>query len=155
MAVATLVTLCTAPVIVALLSTVLLGERPTRRLVLAAGLAMVGTILLVSPVDSATLDGSTGIGLLLALGSALGYAHGRHRQPTDRPPVPPADAADGRVRGRRARRCCRPLLLEGPHLSYPCGGWRLLLYLGIVPTALGYVLFTIGCGRRWRRWPAW
>ena len=39
---ATLVTLCAAPVIVALISTVFLGERPTRRLLFSAVLAMAG-----------------------------------------------------------------------------------------------------------------
>lgn len=29
-------------------------------------------------------------------------------------------------------------------IAYPAGGWLLLLYLGCVPTALGYGLFQVG-----------
>jgi DME family drug/metabolite transporter len=141
--VAALVTLCTAPVIVALLSTVLLGERPTGRVVLAAGLAIGGTVLLVSPANSATLDGSAGIGLLLALGSALGYATiaiVSRRIARQYHPLTPLTI--GFAVGTLA--LLPAVLLEGPHLSYPIVGWGLLLYLGTVPTALAYVLFTIG-----------
>src|SRR4051794_1068838 len=62
-AVATLVTLCTAPVLVALLSIVLLGERPTRRLALAAGGAIVGAVLLVSPARRPPPHGSARLGI--------------------------------------------------------------------------------------------
>ena len=36
------------------------------------------------------------------------------------------------------------LLLEGAQITYPMVSWGLLLYLGVVPTALAYFLFTIG-----------
>ena len=36
------------------------------------------------------------------------------------------------------------LLLDDPHFTYPAVGWLLLLYLGVGPTAVGYVLFTRG-----------
>ena len=35
-------------------------------------------------------------------------------------------------------------LATGFVISYPAGGWALLLYLGLVPTALAYVLFLSG-----------
>jgi DME family drug/metabolite transporter len=142
-AIATLVTLCTAPVLVALLSMVLLRERPTRRLALAAGLAMLGTILLVSPADSASLDGETGVGLLLALGSALGYALvaivSRRVAQQYHPLVP---VTVGFAVGSLA--LLPILLLTGPRLDFPATGWLLLFYLGVVPSAVGYILFTIG-----------
>jgi DME family drug/metabolite transporter len=142
-AIATLVTLCTAPVIVAVLSVALLGERPTRRLVMAAGLAIGGTTLLVSPADSAALDGSAALGLLLALGSATGYAlltivsrriAGRYH------PLTPLTV--GFAIGALA--LLPALLAEGAQVTYPVVSWGLLLYLGVVPTALAYLLFTIG-----------
>lgn len=34
--------------------------------------------------------------------------------------------------------------MAGLHLSYPPAGWLLLLYLGVVPTALAYALFLLG-----------
>jgi drug/metabolite transporter, DME family len=142
-AVATLVTLCSAPVLVALLSTVLLGERPTRRLGLAAGLAILGTLLLVSPAAGTTVDGLTTVGLLLALGSAFGYALvtivSRRIAGAYHPLLPvTVAAAVGTVA------LLPVLLLDGPHLAYPVVGWLLLLYLGVGPTAVGYVLFTRG-----------
>jgi DME family drug/metabolite transporter len=142
-AVATLVTLCSAPVLVAVLSTALLGERPTRRLGLAAGLAVVGTIALVSPGEDATVDGSMTVGLLLALGSACGYALvtiiSRRVAGAYQPLLPVTVAA---TVGSLA---LLPILVwDGPRLEYPAAGWLLLLYLGVGPTAVGYVLFTRG-----------
>jgi DME family drug/metabolite transporter len=142
-AVATLVTLCSAPVLVAVLSTALLGERPTRRLGLAAGLAVVGTIALVSPGEGTTVDGSTTVGLLLALGSACGYALvtiiSRRVAGAYQPLLPVTVAA---TVGSLA---LLPILVwDGPRLEYPAAGWLLLLYLGVGPTAVGYVLFTRG-----------
>jgi DME family drug/metabolite transporter len=142
-AVATLVTLCTAPVIVAAISVGLLGERLTRQLVVAAGLAIAGTVTLVSPSDGASLDVRTGVGILLALGSALGYALltiVSRRLARRYHPLTPLTIgfAVGSVALLPA------LLLEGAPVFYPVVSWGLLLYLGAVPTALAYVLFTIG-----------
>jgi DME family drug/metabolite transporter len=142
-AIATLVTLCTAPVLVAILSAVLLRERPSQRLGLAALLAMLGTVLLVSPAEGTGLDGSSGAGILLALGSALGYATvaivSRRIASQHHPLVPVT------VGFAVSSAALLPfLLLDGPQIGYPISGWLLLLYLGVVPTAIGYVLFTIG-----------
>ena len=142
-AIATLVTLCTAPVIVAVLSVALLGERPTRHLVTAAGLAIGGTVLLISPADTATLDGEAGLGLLLALGSATGYASLTilsRRIARQHHPLTPLTI--GFAIGALA--LLPALLLEGAPVTYPVVSWGLLLYLGVVPTALAYLLFTIG-----------
>lgn len=142
-AIATLVTLCTAPVIVAIVSVSLLGERPTRRLVTAASLAIGGTVLLISPADTASLDGSTGLGLLLALGSATGYALltiVSRRIARQYHPLTPLTI--GFTVGALA--LLPVLLLEGAQVTYPLVSWSLLLYLGVVPTALAYLLFTIG-----------
>ena len=142
-AVATLVTLCTAPVIVAVIAVGLLGERLTRRLVVAAGLAITGTILLISPAEGATLDGGTGVGILLALGSALGYALitiVSRRLARQYHPLTPLTV--GFSVGAVA--LLPALLVEGAAVSYPPITWGLVLYLGAVPTALAYFLFTIG-----------
>lgn len=142
-AVATLVTLCMAPVIVAVLSPLLFGERLTRRLALAAGLAIGGTILLVSPIDAGALGGSAGSGLLLALASAAGYALvaivSRRVAPGAHPLTP---VTVGFAAGALA--LLPWLLAEGAALAFPPLGWLLLGYLAVVPSALGYVLFTFG-----------
>jgi drug/metabolite transporter, DME family len=141
-AVATLVTLCTAPVIAALLSTVLTKERIGRPTLLALAGALAGTALLVSPADHGA-GGSTLAGVLFALGSAFGYA---------------AVTVCGRSLAGRAEPLqinaiaftTGALLLlalalpSGFVASYPALGWGLLLYLGLVPTALAFGLFLHG-----------
>jgi DME family drug/metabolite transporter len=142
-AVATLVTLCSAPVLVAVLSVVLVGERLTAWLLAALGAALVGTILLASTGSAAEAGADTLTGVLLALGSALGYALMA-------------------LLSRSVARACQPLvtvtvgfavgslivlpamLLDGPRLAFPPLGWAIVVYLGLVPTAFGYVLFTYG-----------
>jgi DME family drug/metabolite transporter len=130
-------------VIVAGLSPLLFGERLTRRLVLSAALAITGTVLLVSPIDLTALRGAAGTGLLLALGSALGYALvaivsrsvARHAHPLT--PVTVGFAVGALV-------LLPALLFDGPRLDFPPVGWLLLVYLAVVPSALAYVLFTVG-----------
>jgi len=142
-AVATLVTLCAAPVIVALISTTFLGERPTRRLALAAGLAIAGTVMLISPGEGAAQGDQTVLGLLLALGSATGYALvAIASRAIAREAHPLTSMTVGFGVGSLA--LLPALLLEGASFSFSPAAWTLLLYLGIVPSALAYVLFTIG-----------
>src|SRR5262245_24635802 len=73
-AIAVLVTLCTAPVMIALLSALLLRERLTGAVLLALGCALTGTAMLVwvGPATAGERQ-DTLAGVLLALGSALGY----------------------------------------------------------------------------------
>ena len=142
-AVATLVTLCAAPVIVALISTTFLGERPTRRLVFAAGLAIAGTVMLISPGEGAAQSDQTVLGLLLALGSATGYALvAITSRAIAREAHPLTSMTVGF--GVGSLLLLPALLLEGADFSFSPAAWALLLYLGIVPSALAYVLFTIG-----------
>lgn len=142
-AVATLVTLCAAPVIVALISTTFLGERPTRKLVLAASLAIVGTMLLISPAEDAVPGDDTMFGLVLALGSATGYALvAIASRAIARAAHPLTSMTVGFGVGSLA--LLPALLLEGVNFSFSPEAWVLLLYLGIVPSAVAYVLFTIG-----------
>lgn len=139
-AVATLVTLCTAPVLVALLSVIFLGEKPTGRTMAALLLALGGTALLVG-------GGPVGVrgagGVLLALGSAFGYAvvalatrtlAGRYH-PLQ--PIAISFAIGALV-------LLAAVIPQGLVVSYPPTGWLLLGYLGVVPTALAYVLFISG-----------
>ena len=142
-AVATLVTLCAAPVIVALISTLFLGERPTVRLLLAAGLAIAGTLLLIRPAEGAPLGDETVLGLLLALGSATGYALvAILSRSIARAAHPLTSMTVGFAVGAAA--LAPALLLEGVSFAFSPAAWALLIYLGVVPSALAYVLFTIG-----------
>jgi DME family drug/metabolite transporter len=145
-AVATLVTLCAAPVIVALISTTFLGEQPTRRLLFSAALAIGGTMLLItpgSPAEGAIHSDETALGLLLALGSATGYALVAIVSRTIAREAHPLTSMTVGF-GVGAVALLPALLLEGAHFSFSPEAWTLLLYLGMVPSALAYVLFTIG-----------
>jgi DME family drug/metabolite transporter len=142
-AVATLVTLCTAPVIVALLSVVVLRERPNRGVLLALACALAGTALLVDLQGGGRTTQDSLAGVALSLGSAFGYAvvallsralAGRYH------PLQPI--ALGFPVGALVL-----FVLAAPAglaAAYPPPGWALLLYLGLVPTALGYLLFFTG-----------
>jgi DME family drug/metabolite transporter len=143
-AIAVLITLCTAPVMVALFSALVLRERLSRAVVLALACALAGTVLLVwvgSDVGGA--GGQALAGILLALASALGYTiitlcsrtlAGRYH------PLQPITVGFG----AGALMLLPFALAAGLTLSYPPAGWALLAYLGLVPTALAYVLFLSG-----------
>jgi DME family drug/metabolite transporter len=129
---------------IALLSALLLRERLTGTVLLALGCALAGTAMLVWV--GPTAEGGrreTLAGVLLALGSAFGYTvltlcsralAGRYH------PLQPITI--GFLAG--ALLLLPFALATGFVISYPAGGWALLLYLGLVPTALAYVLFLSG-----------
>lgn len=138
-AAATLIALCVAPVWVALLATVLLRERMTRGVFLAGSCAIAGTILLVGVQPSSAMQ-SMGLGVLLALGSALGYAVvvlcGRSLAERYHPlQTLTIGFGSGAV-------ILLPFAVgTGLAISYSVLGWLALLYLGIIPTALAYLLY--------------
>jgi len=142
-AVAALITLCTAPAMVAALSAVLTKERLTAPLLVALGCALAGTALLIQVQPDGPTPEARLSGVGWALGSALGYAimvlvsrdlAGRYH------PVQPV--AIGLGFGALFL-----LVIAGASglvLSYPPAGWGLLVYLGFVPTALAFGLFLAG-----------
>lgn len=142
--VATLVTLCSAPVITAALTALIHRELPGRRVLGALALALLGTALLIEwqPADGSV--GATLTGAALALGSATGYAvvtilsQGltRRRHPLQITTV-------GFTCGTLA---LLAIALATGTLStaYPPAGWAILIYMGVIPTALAYVLFVAG-----------
>ncbi|MGE5602657.1 MAG: DMT family transporter [Nitrososphaerales archaeon] len=145
-AVATLVTICTAPVLVGLFGAALLRERLTRAMVVALALALLGTALLVGihPGDAGTQGDKAVQGVLLALGAALCFAvfilgsralaHRYH----------PLQSITIAVAIGGGLLLVVSALTTGVTLSYPAPVWALFLYLGLVPTALGYGLFYHG-----------
>lgn len=147
--VATLVTICSAPVLVAALSAALLGERPARATLASGAAAISGTALLVAGAPAAAGGAGTRaflVGVLLALGSGAGYAAmtllgrsfaGRHH--------PLKTTAVGFTSG--AALLLVPTAVAGGlagAASFPAQGWALLLFMGAVPTALAYGLFLSG-----------
>jgi DME family drug/metabolite transporter len=141
--VSTLIALCAAPPIVALISTVLMRERLSKRTLLAMIGALGGTILLVAARTRPDVGNVSLLGVCFALLSAGGYAGfilcGRLLTSSYHPLHVNAVAFGT---GALLLLCCAvPTQLV---VSYPLWGWVLLLYLGCVPTALAYGLFQVG-----------
>ncbi|MCX6033107.1 MAG: EamA family transporter [Chloroflexi bacterium] len=145
-AVATLVTICTAPVLVCLFSAALLRERLTGAVGGALACALIGTVLLIGvgqrdagPQVSASLGG-----ILLALGAAFSFsvfilvsrllANRYH----------PLLSITVAVSVGAALLLTVVAITIGVTVRYSWAVWALFLYLGLVPTALGYALFYRG-----------
>ena len=142
--IATVIALCSAPVIVAALSAALTRERPTIPTLLALACAIVGTGLLVKiQTDSQRSDVLGGVALALLAGSlyAVNTLVGR-RLGSGGQAHPLQTATVGFTFG--AVLLLVLALASGLVLSYPLGGWLRLAYLGLLPTAVGYGLFFLG-----------
>jgi DME family drug/metabolite transporter len=140
-AVGTVVAIGSAPMLAGLLGLLLLGERPTRRWLLATALAVGGCVLLVvAPGDPQSDLHVDAIGVLLALGAGAAYAlytiASRELLRTQPPDAVTAVAFFGGA------------LLLGPLLFFVDLAWLfdargllVALHLGIVTTALAYMLY--------------
>ncbi len=142
--IATVIALCSAPVMVAVLSIGMTRERPTPITLVALACAIIGTTLLAYIQSSAQQSDRLG-GVLLAL--AAGVLHA-------------VNTLVGRKLGNSGQ--THPLqtatlafafgalvlfviaLASGLVFSYPAAGWLRLAYLGLLPTAVGYSLFFLG-----------
>jgi DME family drug/metabolite transporter len=146
-AVAALLAICSAPILIALLAALALDERLGALTRVSLALAVAGTALLVvGPRGLDALAGSFGVGALLALGAGLSYAVyavGTKRLLARVPPLPLAGATFALA----AALVAPALLVAGPIRAPLAATWPLLLYLGVVPTALAYVAFTAGLRR--------
>jgi DME family drug/metabolite transporter len=143
-AIATVVALCSAPVVVAVLSAIVLRERPTSKTISALMAAVIGTGLLINVENSAQRPDILG-GVLLALlagtlyaintlvGRKLGSGHRVH-------PLQTVTIGFG----FGALILVLIALPMGLTWSYPATGWLRLAYLGVIPTAVGYGLFFAG-----------
>ncbi|MGK2905883.1 MAG: DMT family transporter [Desulfuromonadales bacterium] len=140
---ATLITLCTAPVIVSLASVIFLKEPLTRSTVKALFCALMGTALLVGFPEGNAEQDNLFLGVSLSLGSATGYALVA-------------------MLGRSIASECHPIHSTtvsfgvGAIFLFPMAAFNLfsvhyametlglLLYIGFVPTAVAYTLFFLG-----------
>ena len=142
-AVATLVTLCTAPVMVTVISVFITKQRPSAYALLALAGALTGTALLVGFQEKTGERSANTSGIFLALGSAFGYSI--------------VTLATRKLAGRYHPFQSIAIsfsfgaiilfifaMAQGIVLDYTPFGWSLLLYLGTIPTALAYVLFIAG-----------
>lgn len=140
---ATLIAICVAPVIIAVFSAFITREHLTPITLIALFAALGGTVLLVgtrSHVGQATVSL---VGIVLAFLSACGYAGfilcGRLLTKRYDPFQVSAVAFGTGTLVLLVCAASTQLVLV-----YPTWGWGILLYLGCVPTALGYGLFQVG-----------
>lgn len=141
--IATLLTICVAPIIVTGVSVLLKLEPLTRRMIIALVCALVGSILLVGLQSPQGTDGNLALGTLFALVAAVTYASmilcGRFLA---------ADYHPLQVTAITFGAGTLVLLLinlaSGIVIVHTAQGWLLVAYLGLVPTALAYWLFQMG-----------
>jgi DME family drug/metabolite transporter len=138
-ALAALITICSGPVLVGLGAVFLLGETFTRRLGVALGFGLLGAGLLVGvPSDRGNL-----IGILFAAIAALAYAafvlFSRMLAKHDPGKIIVVGFGSGAI-------FIAPFaLVSGAEIgAWPASVWALLLYIGLVPTALAYLLYFRG-----------
>ncbi len=142
-AVATVITLCTAPVMVAVVSAALTKKGPSRVTLLALVGALTGTGLLVLSQEQSTLSGADASGIALAFVSAFSYGMvtiASQRLAARYDPFQSlaiSFAIGAAILFGVARS-------QGMVVTYPHLAWTVLVYLGAVPTALAYVLFFKG-----------
>ena len=140
--ISTLVALCAAPVVVALLSPLITKEQLTVTILVALVGTLIGTVLLVVTPSHLSMTGVSFFGVFLAFLAACGYALfvlcGRLLSSSYHPlQINTLAFAIGAL-----------ILLffspaTGLKLAYPAWDWLLILYLGCIPTALAYGLFQI------------
>jgi drug/metabolite transporter, DME family len=140
---AVLVNICSAPIITAVLSGLFLRERLTWAIGLALVGAVAGVVLLVGGSPEAATPSALLLGGALALGAGISYAlvalTARVVAPRYHPIQPIA------LTFTLSALLLLPLALSsGLDVNYPAAAWGLLLYLGLVPTALGYTLYLFG-----------
>jgi DME family drug/metabolite transporter len=138
--IATLVALGLAPLLIAVGSTALGHGRPDRATVVALAVALTGLVLLVGISAGADAGTTVVLGALLAVGSALGYAVvtlAGAGVPAG-VPVTLAGFAGGAL-------LLTPIaLVTGLRFTTEPGALAVLLYLGMVPSALAYAMFFTG-----------
>jgi DME family drug/metabolite transporter len=138
--IATLVALGLAPLLIAVGATLLGHGRPDRATVVALAVALTGLVLLVGISAGADTGTTVVLGALLAVGSALGYSVvtlAGAGVPAGIP-VTLAGFAGGAL-------LLTPIaLIAGLRFTTEPGALAVLLYLGLVPSALAYALFFTG-----------
>lgn len=143
--IATLVTLCLAPILVAIAAAPLLGERPTGITIAALFAAIIGTILLVS-TDLQSADAARIGGVLISVFAAAMYASFTLVSRSTASEISifttsfacffigalillPIALADGGV---------------AQLASLAVHDWLLVFYIGLVPSCVGYLCFFKG-----------
>jgi len=146
-AVAALLAICSAPLMIAALAALFLRERLTTTVGISLAMAVAGTALLViGPRGIGEISSGFALGAVLALGAGLSYAIYAVVGKATLARVAPLPLAG--VTFTVAALALAPVLWWEAAVAEPLAkGWPLFLYLGLVPTALAYGLFTVGLRR--------
>lgn len=143
--IATLISLCLPPVMVAILAAPLLGEKPRLVTVIALVAAIAGTVMLVaSDIDT---SGSFRLaGILMALLAATVYT-GFNMTSRYNSAGTPVFTTAFMCFLVAALLLLPPVWLSGGFADLASLGlkdWLMVIYIGVVPTCLGYVCFFTG-----------
>jgi drug/metabolite transporter, DME family len=146
-AISALVTICSAPLTIAALAAVCLGERLGARMMGALALGVSGTaLLIVGPRTLVAVSAGVMGGTLLALGAGLAYALYvviAKASLAQTAPLPLAATTFS-----IAAIVLTPVGLATPTpLVQVARGWPWLLYLGFGATGVAYAIYTIGLRR--------
>ena len=146
-AVAALLAICSAPLMITGLAALFLRERLTPIIGISLAMAVAGTALLViGPRSLGEIPADFALGALLALGAGLSYAIYVVVGKATLARVSPLPLAG--VTFTVAALALSPVLWWEASVAEPLAkGWPLFLYLGLVPTALAYGLYTVGLRR--------
>lgn len=142
----TVISVCCAPVLVAVVSLLRGYERASPRLAFALALALAGVVLLVLPAAGWVLPQGYAKGLAWSFACAVTYAVvvlGNARMPQR------VAAVSASAWGMTAAALTMLLLAGAEGLGRPAGtaGWLGLLYTGVVSTSVAYLLFAWGARR--------
>lgn len=138
--VATLIALCTTPIFVALISLLFFKEKLRLVTLAALSISIAGTFLIIGIGGSPAAGGAFNWGYALALGSGLAFAVYTLSSKSLLSSYPAVKVIS--LNFALGAICMLPFIRIPSHLPLPA--WALLLYLGLVPTALAYLLFTTG-----------
>lgn len=138
--VATLLALCTAPVFVAILSRIFLKEKMRTIVIIALVVSIVGTSLIIGLRGNQILAGTSYWGYSLALGAGLSYAVYTLCGKELVVYYPSAKVIS--ITFSLGALLMLPFVKIPGNLSW--NAWAILLYLGVVPTAIAYIIFTQG-----------
>ena len=138
-----LIAICSAPLIIAVLARVFLGERLSRLGMVALAVGVTGTAMLIGGTDALAAARSYVFGVLLALTAGTAYATYVVIAKTSVARSAPLPVAAWTF---TAGTIWLAPVLSGvaPSPSQLATGWPLLLYLGVVTTGLAYAAYTTG-----------
>jgi drug/metabolite transporter, DME family len=141
---ATLITICSAPVLVTVFTALYERKMPSRFTLVIIAMALLGTVILVGSGTGQTANNTSSLlGVAYALAAACVYAgviflskflSGKYL------------SLQITALGFSAGAVCLLVVakLVGFVGRYPAQGWLIILYMGAVPTALAYGLFMLG-----------